>query len=376
MLNVLYISHESDQVLGSSKSLYNMLNSLKDKVFPTVLFPKKGPAHDFFKSKGVKCVIIPYPLNFTEKYGMNYYFAFVPRLIRDQILSTQSLNYAAKLFKDHKIDLIHSNSSTVDWGYKLSRRMNVPHVWHLREFQNLDFNYKPYRGWRYLLRQIHSSEATISITNHIKDHFKLSDKNNAFQLFNAVRRKGDIFYKAEKKPYFLFCGNLSKAKGIELAISSFALFSNKSKEYKLLFVGVVDPQYRKYLEKFSTGLGINDLIEFHDYTHSIDDFFRNATAFLMCSKNEAMGRVTVEAMFNGCPIIGYNGGGTKEIIRQGYNGYLFQTVQECADAMFSVISEDKKLDFIAKGHEVAEQCFSEESYCEKMMNVYSSVLSI
>ncbi len=54
---------------------------------------------------------------------------------------------------------------------------------------------------------------------------------------------------------------------------------------------------------------------------------------LMCSHSEAFGRVTVEAIKFGLPVIGANSDGTRELIREGWNGLLYPRGQlaELAD---------------------------------------------
>ena len=44
---------------------------------------------------------------------------------------------------------------------------------------------------------------------------------------------------------------------------------------------------------------------------------------LFCSENEAFGRVVVESMSFGCPVVAANRGGVLEIIDDGYNGLLY-----------------------------------------------------
>ncbi len=44
----------------------------------------------------------------------------------------------------------------------------------------------------------------------------------------------------------------------------------------------------------------------------------------MCSRMEAFGRVTVEALKAGLPVIGSNSGGTTEIIENNTNGVIFK----------------------------------------------------
>jgi glycosyltransferase involved in cell wall biosynthesis len=53
-------------------------------------------------------------------------------------------------------------------------------------------------------------------------------------------------------------------------------------------------------------------------------YIRAADVLLMCSRMEAFGNVTVETMQLGRPVIGARSGGTKELIRDGETGLLFE----------------------------------------------------
>ena len=371
MYNIVYVSHESESLLGSSRSLYNMIHFLRKQVNPIVILPNVGPVYDFFKSRGIKCMVIHYPLDITEKSGIRYVLTFIPRFIRDYFLYKKTISYAKKNIYCQDIDIIHSNSSTVDWGYKLARSLKKPHVWHLREFQDLDFNFKPFLGWNHLINEINNSSVTISITHSICRHFKQEGKDNAYQLYNAVRSLRDIRLDTDKESYFLLCGNLSKAKGLELAISSFAIFSEKQSAYKLKFVGHINDIYKQKLMLLISRLNLDCLVEFEPFTDDIDVLFRKASGYLMCSKNEAMGRVTVEALFNGCPVIGYDGGGTPEIIKDGINGFLFKTPEQCAWAMQQVLNPEISSRIIENGFDAVRQYFTEESYRDKLLSIYS-----
>ena len=44
---------------------------------------------------------------------------------------------------------------------------------------------------------------------------------------------------------------------------------------------------------------------------------------LTCSRNEAFGRTTVEALLMGKPVIGTNTGGTVDLISDGVDGLLY-----------------------------------------------------
>ena len=99
-----------------------------------------------------------------------------------------------------------------------------------------------------------------------------------------------------------------------------------------------------------------------------------ATAFLMCSENEGLGRVSIEAMFYGCLVLGRNSGGTKEFVINNKTGYLFNTIEECSSLMQKILLEDTSI-IIKQAQDFARQNFSIENYGTKIMRVYQSVLT-
>ena len=114
---------------------------------------------------------------------------------------------------------------------------------------------------------------------------------------------------------------------------------------------------------------------FLGYQSSVKEFIQEARALLMCSKNEAQGRVTVEAMFYGVPVIGLNSGGTREIIYDGKNGFLFNTVEEAVNKIELLCTNESLYNkIIHQGHQTAMENFSEETYGLKIMNIYTDVL--
>ena len=109
------------------------------------------------------------------------------------------------------------------------------------------------------------------------------------------------------------------------------------------------------------------------YSKDVKEHMQNATAFLMCSENEGLGRVTVESMFYGCLVIGKSSGGTKEIVKDGVTGYLFDDEAECASLMRKCAEKDNTA-IIRKAQEYACSTFSQEDYGNKIQSVYDKVL--
>ena len=372
MINVLYITSEKGKPLGSAHSLANMIQSLAEFVEPIVIV-RDDKAKPFFESKGIKTIAVKYPIDITDKKGLSKVINFFPRLCRDIISYTTAIIKLRSISRKYKIDIIHSNNSIVTIGHYLSIVERKPHVRHIREFIDLDFHWSPFLGWNRLKRSIKKSEAIICVSAALKKHFNLVDSLNAYQLYNAVRSKNECSYIKDKDNYFLMCGNISSAKGADIAIKSFALFNKTYPGYRLKLVGTINYEYKEILKTLASELKILDLIDFEGYQENTKTYYEKAVGFLMCSKHEAMGRVTVEAMFYGCPVIGFNGGGTAEIIQDGKTGYLFNTIEECAFLMGKVITSNQE-PIIKNALKEAEDSFSIESYGEKILDVYQSLL--
>jgi glycosyltransferase involved in cell wall biosynthesis len=68
---------------------------------------------------------------------------------------------------------------------------------------------------------------------------------------------------------------------------------------------------------------VDELVDFVPFTQNPFPHVAGADLALMCSRGEGFGRVTVEAMKLGKPVIGARSGGTVELIRDGWNGFLY-----------------------------------------------------
>ena len=86
-----------------------------------------------------------------------------------------------------------------------------------------------------------------------------------------------------------------------------------------------------------------------------------------------MGRVTIEAMFYGCPVIARNSGGSADILESRRTGFLFDSIGECAGYMRRV-AEALPEEMILAAQREAVSHYSEENYGEKILQVYHKVL--
>lgn len=378
-ITVLYVFHEAISSGGATYSGMNMIKSLdKTKIYPIVMVPEEGDIKEKMEAIGVKCVVAPVDFMFRSHDHTNivrrcvHCYKRLKAHIKSLVLDCKAID---KEIGNIHVDIVHSNTAAILTGFVLSKYLHCKHVWHLREFIDKDFHEKPYLGFWLMRKCINAADATISITYAVKKHWIHSKTKNAFQIFNAVKSVSSlnpIYFNKDK--YFLFCANLvEKYKGADLAMDGFCKSAMFQNGYKLVYVGNYRDEYREELLEKAKDVGAEKMVEFVGYCKDTTSYYAKATAFLMCSENEAMGRTTIEAFWNGCPVIGRNTGGTPELVKNGETGYLFDTVEQLANLMVSITKEDNS-HVIECAREFAIRNFIEEDYGKKVEKVYRTIL--
>ena len=372
MINVLYISHEYEDILGSTLSLVNLLNSVKEDVHPIVILPQRGKVCEYFKEHSIKCYVVPFNLNIAS--SKLRCLKYIPKRIFNFYKNRKAVKSLMKIVKEENVQLIHTNTSVVTIGVTLSKKSGIKNIWHLREFQDLDFNLAPFTGWKKLRRMIQESDAIIAITKAIAEHFKVTSNENCHIIYDAVRSIQDACYNPGKEKYILFLGHITSKKGAEVALKIFIEFWEKHQDYRLYYIGPVSDEYKEHLTAIVNKCGINkNSVLFLGYKENVKEYLRKASALLMCSQNEAQGRVTIEAMFYGCPVLGYKSGGTQEIVQDGVDGFLFSDMNEAVNKLSYIVKNDN-LQVAINAIDYVKENFSEEMYGQKILSIYKSLL--
>lgn len=123
-------------------------------------------------------------------------------------------------------------------------------------------------------------------------------------------------------------------------------------------------------------MGILNQIEFWGHIDDPYKAYLASDAVLMCSKNEGMGRVTVEAMSACRPVIGYDNAGTSEIIKHEYTGLLYKGEHEAlATCMRRFIDNpDWARKLGDNAWHIARNDYSIETYSKKIYEIMLSVV--
>lgn len=373
-VTILYICPD-DSLGGSSRSLLSMILSMKGDVYPIVLFSSRGLAYEEFQKYGIETIVHPYIKLHqisTWKNVLQHPWRFL--LFRIFQYDIACALYVKRYLKGRKIDIVHSNFSPIYIGVLLSQILRAKHVWHVREFIDLHFHNDIYGGKPLLSRFINRADARIAISTAIKKHWKMPE-HNTWVIHNAIRSVKDVCYIKPKYKYILYSAYMmSEAKGARRAIFAFAKSGIAQAGYVLKMMGNCPGDYKESLMSTIHECNISNSVEFIPCQTDVKAYFSHATLYLMTSDFEGLGRVTGEAMFYGCPVIAHASGGTLDIVKDGETGYLYNTIDECAQLIIKVSRENQE-PLILRAQEFARNNLSLEVYGPKIMEVYNHVLS-
>lgn len=203
----------------------------------------------------------------------------------------------------------------------------------------------PYIGRFSLSRADKVRTLTRLVGHEVRDEFP-GKKYFAFPTFTDI----DIFLEEKKatlQKYICTAAVLSPIKNIETLIEAFAKIHSKFSDFKLFIIG--SGLTGQKLRVMSYELRVPDRVVFTGQLSQgeLKNIMKDCYAFALPSLSEGFGRVFIEAMALGKPVIGSNVGGVPEIIRDGENGFLI----EPKDA--SMLAE--KLEYLLSNPETAKK---------------------
>ena len=385
-MKVLFVHHICE-LHGSSISLLNMVSGLKKRGVEVFIALPKNVYRDKEFIRLINNLDIPtYYANmvlFIDREGwsrkwwnVRAFYSNWMLIIKRRLHSYREL---CKIVDEIKPDIIHTNVGIIHDAYWVARKYRIPHIFHIREYQDCDFCWKILPSKALFVYLLKSSAAVIFITHDLQRHFNLQTNTNAYTVYNGIYSERDVCYIREKDWFFLCASRISKEKGYEEVIKAFAEFHKINPMFSLKIAGDGDTEYIKNLQSLVDKYGCLNQIEFlgHLSPDEIKSLLQKARALIVGSYNEAFGRMTAEAAMQGCLIIGRKTAGTEEIINT-VGGYSFKTIDQMEEKMQEICRLDMESYRIKaiNSQKIAIKSYSIEQNVENIYNIYKKILTI
>lgn len=273
-------------------------------------------------------------------------------------------------------DVVVTNTITFPHGAVAARREGVPHVWHIREFGREDLGLRYFWGEAASIRLVGALSARV-LTCSQAVAVKLErfvDMAKVHVVYNAVvSNEEPVRSRRDNRPIrLLTLGRLHPRKGQEDAVRATALLAERGVDVELSLVGGGADDYRARLDRLAQNSAARGRVMFHEFTEEPERHLSRCDVFLMTSRSEAFGRVTVEAMRAGRPVVAAGAAGTLELIRDGWNGLLYRVgdPEDLAQQLRRLL-EDQALSvrLAACGQDWARRTFSLERHGAELFDV-------
>lgn len=162
-------------------------------------------------------------------------------------------------------------------------------------------------------------------------------------------------------PSLLYAGRLEKFKGIDDLIDALPAILSAYPALRLRIAG--EGSYGATLKNQATKLGLQSAVEFlgHLNSRQLEQAYRECSFFVLPSTwPETFGKVGVEAMSVGRPVIATDVGGVKDWLKDGYNGYLVKPhhPDQLSDKILSLLRDPKRAITMATAAQASAQTFS------------------
>jgi glycosyltransferase involved in cell wall biosynthesis len=298
------------------------------RVEPVVVVPVRGEVSRTLESCSVECRFESAPTWLVDESPPlpSDPFRFVRRAKRVTLAATASSRWLS-LLREIGPDVVMSSTTTSPTPAVASRRAGIPHVWWVHEFTTLD-HHKVYALGEHASQTIigRLSRAVAVNSRAVADHYAPPIDREKVQLVELGIEPEPVepLDAVVGRVRLLFLGRKAPGKGCETAVRAMGELAGDGLDVTLRMTGPSVPGYAMTLWNLANDLGVVDRIAFLEYATEPRKQFAWSDAVLMCSYNEGFGRVTIEALKSGRPVIAARGGATTELVVDGTNGLLFE----------------------------------------------------
>lgn len=363
---------------GASLSLVNVMEEMVRRGH-TVYFvtADKHIIHQMNRM-GIKCI---YLLSYTMRQNQNETgIKGKVKFFLKNIVNLIAIIRGKEQLKAFDFDVIHINGIDNHVGAAIAAKLKIPYYWHIRQFLQEDLG-KRIVGEKVVIKYLQNADGVIGISRAVKEKYESILKREVSLIYNGIPltnyEVGSVNRFNNDKVRLLLAGRITENKGQLEAVQAIKILKDRGISNLLLtIVGNAEPHYLQIINSEIDKSEIKDNVMILDYCDDLNELRKQSDIGLVCSKNEAFGRVTIEYMCAEMLVIGANTGGTLELIHDEKTGLLYQQGNErdLADKIEYAIQNVVEMRKIAKNSKTyALQNFSIERVCDEILKLYNKV---
>lgn len=378
MPHILLVHHDAD-LYGADQSLLRSVHALVQHGWsPIVAVPHHGPLVPLMQAAGAEVHVGPVG-KLTRQLMRPL---ALPRVALDMV---QSVEFMSRIVGERTVQLVYTNSVAAIGGALWASTRRLPRLWHVREIvvapkiaawgfpamlQVLGgwcvCNSQATRQWVTAQRPRLAQRSSV-IWNGLEP--RPAPDPQAVQAFRTRLGLGPGTVLAT------LVGRINRWKGQGVLIEAARrLAADAHPQLRFLIVGdVADGQhhFREDMLRAIERAGLSERVLWHPFTTEIDTVWAASQIALAPSiEPEPFGRVAIEAMAHGLPVVAAGHGGLAEIVADGQTGFLVTpgSAEALAEAVGRLASDAALRSRLGEAGRVRQrQLFSQHQHDQRLM---------
>lgn len=386
-MKVLYITDRDDK-FGAPKSMIEMILNLRKKynIEPIVITSVKNNINKICTENKIENYVTYHQKHLYVETGNKLKDAIklIPRYIRYKIGNFRAKIEIKKKINMQDIDIIHTNTSSLDIGAILAEKYHKKHIVHIREFGDKDFNMKSYRK-NYISFFNKNTTCFFAISDAIKEGWikKGIQKEKIIRVYNGISIEDIEIKKYEKqnndtKLKLIISGSICEGKGQKEIVQALAKIPKDILEnVHLDIIGEGIPEYKKEIETLIKENNLEKYINLLPYKNDLRKCLKDYDIGIVCSRAEGFGRITVEYMATQLVVIASDTGANPEIIDDGINGFLYHyhDIEDLANKIVYIYEHKEMREQIGiKGREKVLENFISDINAKNVYQNYKKII--
>jgi len=355
---VIYISAHSEVVGGGELSLLELMQSLPALYQPVLVLPEEGGLQRRAQQLGIATSLLPMPKLGWRSLPASRHWLVGLRHLRPSLL--------------------HANNSRAAFYAGIAGRLlGIPVIFHCRITEP-----DPRLDW--LL--VHLVHCVIANSQATAARFRAWPKLPLTVAYNgiAVSALPERAVETRGKPFgaqhILLCvARVSRWKRHNIVLDVFTHLAGTMPDLHLLCVGGPDPHDPEWwteMQARSRSSAFAERIHWLGPQDDVGAWYQAADVLVLASVREPFGRVVVEAMAWGVPVVAFRSGGVSEIITHAGQGCLIEegNIVGMRDAVWRLLENAALRKHVGEAGRERAQAFSVAAHVAAVCRAYEELL--
>jgi glycosyltransferase involved in cell wall biosynthesis len=175
-------------------------------------------------------------------------------------------------------------------------------------------------------------------------------------------------------------GRIEPRKGQEDLVRALGRPSVRSLPVRAFFIGAPARGHERYarsVRDLVTELGLSDRVSFTGFRENASALLAGFDIAVLPSRREAFGRVVIESMHAGLPVVGYAEAGLPELVRHGQDGFLVGSgdIDGLAREISRIVSDAELRSRLGASGQKRAREFSHERFVARIEEIYRELLA-